>query len=186
MPQLDRWVFRKVLEWRTSTPGGKSDCTFAINLSGKSLSDDRLLGFISSQLESHRLPAGAICFEITETAAISDLSRVVHFMTALRQFGCTFALDDFGTGLSSFSYLKNLPVDFLKIDGHFVRNMATDEFDATAVRAISEVARSAGIKVIAEQVESEEVLQRLRQLQIDYAQGFHIGRPVPISETLFE
>jgi len=182
MPQLDRWVLKTVLERYADSSSSANRYALAINLSGKSLSDDRFLKFVVDELRRHRLPEGAVCFEITETAAISDLSRVVYFMNTLRDLGCTFSLDDFGSGLSSFTYLKTLPVNFLKIDGHFVRNMVDDDVDASTVRAISQVAKSIGIATIAEQVESAAVLERLRDMQIDFAQGFHIARPAPITE----
>jgi Amt family ammonium transporter len=126
------------------------------------------------------LPEGAICFEITETAAISNLSRVIHFMETLRKLGCKFSLDDFGSGLSSFTYLKNLPVDYLKIDGQFIRNVAEDFVDESMVRAITDVGRAMGIETIAERVETKQVLDKLRNLGIEFAQGFYLARPTSV------
>ena len=122
-----------------------------------------------------------ICFEITETAAISNLSRVVHFMQSLKALGCKFSLDDFGSGLSSFTYLKNLPVDYLKIDGHFIRNVAEDSVDESMVKAIREVGHAMGIETIAERVETKAVLEKLGSLGIEFAQGYYIARPASVA-----
>jgi EAL domain-containing protein (putative c-di-GMP-specific phosphodiesterase class I) len=127
-----------------------------------------------------KLPKGAICFEITETAAISNLSRVVHFMQTLKKLGCMFSLDDLGSGLSSFTYLKNLPVDYLKIDGQFIRNVAEDAVDESMVMAISSVGRAMGIETIAERVETKQVLDKLGTLGIEFAQGYYIARPASV------
>jgi EAL domain-containing protein (putative c-di-GMP-specific phosphodiesterase class I) len=154
--------------------------TLAINLSGTSLSENRFLDYVIDELGKCKLPKGAICFEITETAAISNLSRVVHFMQTLKQLGCKFSLDDFGSGLSSFTYLKNLPVDYLKIDGQFIRNVAEDRVDESMVRAINEVGRAMGIETIAERVETREVLDKLSSLGVEYAQGYYIARPTSV------
>ncbi|NNL64437.1 MAG: EAL domain-containing protein, partial [Woeseiaceae bacterium] len=183
MPTLDRWVIHESLS-KLADRGNDAEAryTLALNLSGTSLSDDRFLGFVIEELEKQQLPAGAICFEITETAAISNLSRVVHFMQELKKLGCKFSLDDFGSGLSSFTYLKNLPVDYLKIDGHFIRNVAEDSVDESMVRAIREVGRAMGIKTIAERVETREVLDKLGALGVEYAQGYFIARPMSIKE----
>ena len=137
-----------------------------------------------SELESQKLPAGAICFEITETAAISNLSRVVHFMQTLKRLGCKFSLDDFGSGLSSFTYLKNLPVDYLKIDGQFIRNVAEDSVDEEMVKAIHQVGNAMGIETIAERVETRQVLDKLGALGVEFAQGYYIARPASV--TTFE
>lgn len=182
MPKLDCWVIRKVCEQHVDRGKAEATCTFAVNVSGRSLCDHRFLDFVQGELKRHALPAGAICFEITETAAISDLPRAVFFIKSMRQLGCKFALDDFGSGLSSFAYLKQMPVNILKIDGHFVRDMLADKVDICTVQAISQVARSVGIETVAEQVESGAVLDKLREIGVDYAQGYHIARPVPMAE----
>jgi diguanylate cyclase (GGDEF)-like protein/PAS domain S-box-containing protein len=182
MSTLDRWVIHEALtKLADRNPTGEARYCLAINLSGSSLSEDRFLEFVVDELKKQQLPEGAICFEITETAAISNLSQVVHFMKALKKLGCKFSLDDFGSGLSSFSYLKNLPVDYLKIDGHFIRNVAEDIVDESMVRAIHQVGHAMGIKTIAERVENQEVLEKLGELGIEYAQGFYIARPAPVS-----
>ncbi len=182
MSTLDRWVIHKALS-ELADRSGESEAryTLAINLSGTSLSEDRFLEFVVEELTRQHLPNGAICFEITETAAISNLARVVHFMQALKKLGCKFSLDDFGSGLSSFTYLKNLPVDYLKIDGQFVSNVVDDSVDESMVRAISEVGHAMGIETIAERVETKQVLDKLGALGIEFAQGYYIARPSSIS-----
>jgi diguanylate cyclase (GGDEF)-like protein len=183
MSLLDRWVVREALSRLADrNPGGdEARYTLAINLSGTSLSEDRFLDFVINELETQKLPAGAICFEITETAAISNLSRVVHFMQALKKLGCIFSLDDFGSGLSSFTYLKNLPVDYIKIDGQFIRNVANNSVDESMVRAINQVGHAMGIESIAERVENKEVMDKLGSLGVAYAQGYFIARPTSVA-----
>ena len=182
MSTLDRWVVRKALtELADHESEGEARYTLAINLSGTSLSEDRFLEFVIDELKKHKLPNGAICFEITETAAISNLSRVVHFMQTLKKLGCMFSLDDFGSGLSSFTYLKNLPVDYLKIDGQFVSNVVDDSVDESMVKAISDVGHAMGIETIAERVETKEVLDKLGALGVEFAQGYYIARPTSIA-----
>mgnify|MGYP003635914139 FL=1 len=181
MSTLDRWVVHEALtELADRTDEADARYTLAVNLSGTSLSEDRFLEFVIEELEKQQLPKGAICFEITETAAISNLSRVVHFMQELKKLGCKFSLDDFGSGLSSFTYLKNLPVDYLKIDGQFIRNVASDTVDESMVKAISEVGHAMGIETIAERVESKQVLDKLGNLGVEFAQGYYIARPASV------
>ena len=182
MSTLDRWVIHKALnELADHRSESEASYTLAINLSGTSLSEDRFLQFVIDELKRHQLPNGAICFEITETAAISNLSRVVHFMNTLKTLGCKFSLDDFGSGLSSFTYLKNLPVDYLKIDGQFVSNVADDSVDESMVKAISEVGHAMGIETIAERVETKQVLDKLSALGVEFAQGYYIARPASVA-----
>jgi diguanylate cyclase (GGDEF)-like protein/PAS domain S-box-containing protein len=181
MSTLDRWVIRTALaELADREAQGEARYTIAINLSGTSLSEDRFLEDVIKELEKQKLPTGAVCFEITETAAISNLARVVHFMQTLKKLGCMFSLDDFGSGLSSFTYLKNLPVDYLKIDGQFIRNVADDTVDESMVKAIWEVGHAMGIQTIAERVETKQVLEKLGSLGIEYAQGYYIARPTSV------
>jgi diguanylate cyclase (GGDEF)-like protein/PAS domain S-box-containing protein len=181
MSTLDRWVIREALSTLADRKAkGDARYTIAINLSGTSLSEDRFLADVIKELEKQQLPAGAVCFEITETAAISNLSRVVHFMKTLKKLGCKFSLDDFGSGLSSFTYLKNLPVDYLKIDGHFIRNVVEDSVDESMVKAISDVGQAMGIETIAERVETKQVLEKLGALGIEFAQGYYIARPTSV------
>jgi diguanylate cyclase (GGDEF)-like protein/PAS domain S-box-containing protein len=178
MPSIDRWVVRQALDRVVHRIGsGVKPFTIAVNLSGTSLNDERFLEYLIAELSSNELVAGAMCFEITETAAIANLGNVVYFMRELKARGCHFALDDFGSGLSSFMYLKTLPVDYLKIDGQFVENVTRDRVDRSMVEAIGQVGKAMGIQTIAERVESAEVLAELRRLGIGYAQGFHIAEP---------
>jgi diguanylate cyclase (GGDEF)-like protein/PAS domain S-box-containing protein len=178
MPAIDRWVVRQALDRLVHRIGaGVKPFTIAVNLSGTSLNDERFLEYLIAELSNNELAAGAMCFEITETAAIANLGNVVYFMRELKARGCHFALDDFGSGLSSFMYLKTLPVDYLKIDGQFVENVTRDRVDRSMVEAISQVGKTMGIQTIAERVESPEVLAELGRLGVGYAQGFHIAKP---------
>jgi len=149
----------------------------AVNISGTSLSDDRFLDFVREELRVSPPPPGSVCFEITETAAIANPGAVERFMRELRKLGCRFSLDDFGSGLSSFAYLKDLPVDFLKIDGRFIRNICADTVDDAMVEAIVRIGRAMGIKTVAEHVESEAAAERLAVLGVDYAQGYYYAKP---------
>ncbi|HUY83475.1 MAG TPA: EAL domain-containing protein, partial [Steroidobacteraceae bacterium] len=183
MPTIDRWVVRTALRRVVHRSGsGVEPYTIAVNLSGNSLNDERFLEFLIGELSGANLVPGAICFEITETAAIANLGNVAHFMRELKARGCHFALDDFGSGLSSFMYLKTLPVDYLKIDGQFIENVTRDPVDRSMVEAISQVGRAMGIRTIAERVESREVLVELGRLGIGFAQGLHIAVPRSIAE----
>ena len=183
MPSIDRWVVKQALDQIACRSGtGIKPYTVAVNLSGTSLNDERFLEYLIAELGSRDLPPGAMCFEITETAAIANLGNVVYFMRELKTRGCHFALDDFGSGLSSFMYLKTLPVDYLKIDGQFIENVTHDAVDRSMVEAISHVGKAMGIHTIAERVESVEVLLELGRLGIGFAQGFHVAPPRSIDE----
>ena len=183
--QIDRWVIRNTLQWIAENIDHLDHIdSLAINLSGQSLGDDALLGYIIRSIEQGVVPARMIKFEITETAAIANLKDAQIFIRSLKSLGCRFALDDFGSGLSSFAYLKNLPVDLLKIDGIFVRDIITDPIDEAMVRSINEVGHIMGMETIAEFVETDEIMERLRQLGVDYAQGYTISRPRPINTIL--
>ncbi|WP_232848964.1 EAL domain-containing protein [Amphritea pacifica] len=184
-PQIDRWVIHNTLQWMAKNIEQLVHIdSLAINLSGQSLGDDALLGYIIRSIEQGAVPAQMIKFEITETAAIANLKDAQIFIRSLKSLGCRFALDDFGSGLSSFAYLKNLPVDLLKIDGMFVRDIISDPVDEAMVRSINEVGHIMGMETIAEFVETDEIMERLRQLGVDYAQGYAISRPVPIDTIL--
>lgn len=181
MGDIDRWVIRTACA-NYAQGVGRTGAQIAINLSGNSLGDDSLLGFIEAQFAAHALPADKLCFEITETAAIQNLRHAVGLMTKLRSHGCHLALDDFGSGLSSFHYLKTLPVDYLKIDGSFVRDMLSNPRDDALVAAINEMSHALGIRTIAEYVDSQAIIDRLRELGVDYAQGHWIGMPAAWDE----
>jgi EAL domain-containing protein (putative c-di-GMP-specific phosphodiesterase class I) len=182
-PALDRWVISNLFEWLANKPDFLDNLSIcSINLSGVSLSDESMLKFITEQFSLWDIPTHKICFEITETAAIANLSSATKFINHLRERGSLFSLDDFGSGLSSFAYLKNLPVDFLKVDGFFVKDIVDDEVDLAMVRAINEVGHIMGKKTIAEFVENEAIFNLLNELGVDYAQGYGIGKPVPLEE----
>ena len=182
MPALDRWVVRQALTSILARRPADERFSVAINLSATTLNDDRFLEYVIGELATLDLEPGSLCFEITETAALSSLSSVVYFMRELRDRGVCFALDDFGAGLSFFSYLKTLPVDYLKIDGQFVEAVARDPIDRSMLEAICQVARAMGLKTIAERVECAEVLDTLAALGVDYAQGFYVARPQPMAQ----
>jgi EAL domain-containing protein (putative c-di-GMP-specific phosphodiesterase class I) len=181
MPSLDRWVLTQTLETLVYRGEG-APYTLAINLSGTTLNDARFLDFVLDELTAANIPSGALCFEITETAAIASLGQVVSFMRALKARGCRFSLDDFGTGLSSLTYLKNLPVDYVKIDGQFIHNVTRDAADESVVEAIARMAKAFRIETIAERVESHEVLKRLAEIGVSFAQGFFIAVPQSVSD----
>ena len=178
--KLDLWVINTVFDWFETHPqhiNRLSQCN--INLSGQSLAKEQLLDAILARLNTSRVPAEKLCFEITETAAIHNLAIASSFIRTIKQRGCLFALDDFGSGLSSFSYLKQFPVDILKIDGSFVREMVNDRIDYAMVRSINEIGHVMGKRTVAEFVEDEATLNALREIGVDFAQGYGVGKPVP-------
>ena len=184
MPQIDRWVTRTALATMAARRGkAREGETCIINLSGASIGDERFLDFIRTELARTSAPMGSVCFEVTETAAIANLAKATRFITELKTLGCLFSLDDFGSGMSSFGYLKHLPVDFLKIDGSFVRDMLSDPIDNAMVEAINQIGHVMGKRTIAEYVEHEGILMRLREIGVDYAQGFGIAMPKPFEAT---
>jgi diguanylate cyclase (GGDEF)-like protein/PAS domain S-box-containing protein len=180
MPAIDRWVIRSVFAALRGPDTVMPSGTVAINLSGQSLSDRQFLEFVEQQIEVCAVVLERICFEITETAAISNLSLAKRFFSALKPRGCRFALDDFGSGLSSFAYLKTLSIDFLKIDGGFVKDMMRDPIDHAMVEAIHRIGHVMGLQTIAESVEDERILARLKTIGVNYAQGYAVGRPRPL------
>ncbi|HTX04975.1 MAG TPA: EAL domain-containing protein [Steroidobacteraceae bacterium] len=187
MPRLDRWVVRKTLAALGALYAqgrGEAAGVLAINLSGATLSDHSLPQFVRQELRTHAVPPSALCFEITETAAISSLPEASALINSLRRLGCAFSLDDFGRGMSSFMYLKQLPVDYLKIDGEFVRNMKDDPVSRAMVRAIHALGQAMGIATVAECVENPGVRGQLEALGIDYIQGLEVGPPQPLSRYL--
>ncbi len=180
MQAIDRWVIRSVFAALRDQNNVMPSGSVAINLSGQSLSDRLFLEFVEQQIEACAVVPERVCFEITETAAISNLSMAKRFFSALKPRGCRFALDDFGSGLSSFAYLKSLPVDFLKIDGGFVKDMVRDPIDHAMVEAIHRIGHVMGLQTIAESVEDERILARLKAIGVNYAQGYAVGRPRPL------
>jgi EAL domain-containing protein (putative c-di-GMP-specific phosphodiesterase class I) len=181
MPSIDRWVVAhtfKLLQERTNLKDNIG--MFSINLSAQSLEDDNFLGFVIDLLDKTKVPADKICFEITESTAISNIISATRFMSILRGMGCRFSLDDFGRGFSSYGYLKNLPLDYLKIDGTFVRDLANDDMDHAMVNSINQIGHTMGVQTIAEFVETEEALEQLIHLGVDHVQGYQLGKPHPM------
>ena len=178
MTRLDRWVISTAFDWLSNNPQEQEslgECS--INLSGHSFGEPEFLDFMLEKFQSEHIDAEKFCFEITETAVIANLVDAIQFISALKEIGCRFALDDFGTGLSSFNYLKNLPVDYLKIDGTFIQGITNDPIDLAMVRSINEIGHVMGKQTIAEFVENEEILEVLRGIGVDYVQGYAVGRP---------
>jgi diguanylate cyclase (GGDEF)-like protein len=186
MPEIDRWVVSEVMKLLAKHPGvvNRRRISWGINLSGKSLNSASMLEFLSRQVNESPVPPGNIYFEITETAAVQNLHGCVRFMRATQAMGYHFALDDFGSGLSSFAYLKALPVDYLKIDGSLVRDMCSSKIDQVMVSAIARVARAMGLRTIAEFVEDQATIELLRTLDVDYAQGYAVMKPAPLAAEL--
>jgi len=186
MPSIDRWVVSNTFTMlATADPpvaGRVSSC--CINLSGQSLSDERFMDFLVNEIKFCGVPPEMLVFEITETAVIANLCNASRLISTLREMGCRFALDDFGVGLSSFGYLKTLPVDYLKLDGCFVKNMVKDNIDYAMVKAINQIGHTMNIKTIAEFVEDRETLEAVREVGVDYAQGYIIAKPAPIEIIL--
>jgi EAL domain-containing protein (putative c-di-GMP-specific phosphodiesterase class I) len=185
MGALDRWVVSTAFNWLAQHRNLLEQlalCT--INLSGQTLSDPHFVDYMFDLFKQIDVPAHKICFEITETAAISNLKNAMYLIRELNSKGCVFALDDFGSGLSSFAYLKNLPVDFLKIDGAFVKDMVDDPIDYAMVKSINDVGHVMGKQIIAEFVENDEILAKLKEIGVDYAQGYGIARPQKLSLLL--
>ncbi len=177
MPTLDRWVVGAGLKSLSNRANIDDLGICSINLSGHSVGDNNFLEYVISCIDESKIPPEKICFEITETATIVNLTSATRFIKALKNKGCLFALDDFGAGMSSFLYLKNLPVDFLKIDGGFVRDIVHDPMDLALVKSINDIGHVMGMQTIAEFVESEEILEKLRSIGVDYAQGYYLAKP---------
>lgn len=179
MPKIDRWVIKttlnKMAEEFAKKPGSKLMCS--INLSGQSFSEEGFVAYIKDQINITGVPANRICLEMTETAAVSNLMQAVKFMEDLKEVGCHFSLDDFGSGMSSFTYLKNLPVDYLKIDGYFVKTMLENKIDKAMVNSIHQIGHVMGLKTIAEFVENDDIMNELKAMGITYGQGYGIHKP---------
>lgn len=184
-PRIDRWVIMNAFRWLVSEADERERLALcSINLSGQSIGDDKFLPFVIEQFQMSGLDATKICFEITETAAIASYSQANRFINALKELGCMFALDDFGTGLSSFGYLKHFPVDFLKIDGSFVKEILHDPIDREMVRSINEIGHLTGKRTIAEFAENEEIITMLKGMGVDYAQGYGVSEPKRVTRAV--
>ncbi|MDH3757855.1 MAG: EAL domain-containing protein [Gammaproteobacteria bacterium] len=184
-PAIDRWVIRQAFRWLVSEADERERLMLcSINLSGQSLGDEKFLPFVIDQFQMSGLDATKICFEITEHAAVASYSQAVRFINALKELGCKFALDDFGEGMSSFGYLKHLPVDYLKIEGGFVKEMLHDPIDREMVRSINEIGHLTGKQTIAEFAENEEIIAMLRGIGVDYAQGYGVSEPKRVTSAL--
>jgi len=185
MSAVDRYMISSTISWMEKNPEALEDIAgFTINLSGQSLNEEGFVDFILERLKTMTVPGNKICFEITETVGITNLSDATLFMERIKDYGCRFALDDFGSGMSSYGYLKNLPVDIVKIDGAFVKTLIAGSSDYAVIKSITEIAHFMKRKVVAEYVESDEILALLREIGVDYAQGFLIDKPGSIDRLL--
>ena len=181
--RIDQWVIKTTLSWLDAYADLLTgNQRLGINISGQSLANDDLLEFVIRELDHKGIPPERIYFEITETAAVANFKHALRFINTLREKGCQFALDDFGSGVSSFAYLKMLPVDFLKIDGSFVREIANNPIDYSMVKAIHDVGKSMGKMTVAEFVENDAIIAKLKQIGVDFAQGYGIAKPRPLNE----
>jgi EAL domain-containing protein (putative c-di-GMP-specific phosphodiesterase class I) len=186
MEDLDRWVVTHTLQQLAPHAAqlARAGARFAVNLSGQSLGSEQFLPFVQKRIVASGVPPEMLCFEITESVAVANLQRAQTFMHTLKRTGCKFSLDDFGTGLSSFAYLKLFPVDTLKIDGSFIRDLSSNVVSQSVVAAISEVARVMQLDSVAEFVQDEATLALLRKLGITWAQGYLFGQPASLSERI--
>ena len=180
MNAVDRWVIDAAFRHLSEIQQQGDEAIYSLNLSGNSLNDDELFGYIQRKISEHQIKTGQLCFEITETAAVFNLEKASHMIQSLKKLGCRFSLDDFGSGLSSFGYLKNLPVDFLKIDGSFVKDMNADPMNRAIVEAIHQVGHTLSIRTIAEFVENQDIADMLHDIGVDFAQGYHFCKPGPL------
>ncbi|MFT5351507.1 MAG: diguanylate cyclase (GGDEF)-like protein/PAS domain S-box-containing protein, partial [Gammaproteobacteria bacterium] len=185
MSKIDSFVVEKTFRLLADNPGFCKRVDFcSINLSGQSLAESSFLTFVITQLDESGIEGNKICFEVTETAAISNIAMAMKFISTLKELGCSFALDDFGSGLSSFGYLKNLPVDYLKIDGMFVKNIVDDPIDHAMVKSINEIGHVMGMQTIAEFVENDEIKGMLKEIGVNYAQGYGVDKPQPFDDLI--
>ncbi len=184
MNAVDRWVIDTAFRFLHDAQNSGDKSIYSINLSGNSINDDGFPDYIRQMIGQYGIHTGQLCFEVTETAAVFNLQKATHMIHALKGLGCRFSLDDFGSGLSSFSYLKNLPIDFLKIDGSFVKDMHTDPVNRAIVEAIHQVGHTLSIRTIAEFVENQHIVNHLRDIGVDFGQGYHFSRPEPLESGL--
>ncbi len=180
MPEIDRYVMTTLF----STMGSQGKFIYSVNLSGQTVSDYSLLGFVEKMLDRYIFDPRNVIFEITETAAMNDFHSTIDVMHSLRELGFQFSLDDFGTGLSSFTYLKELPLDTVKIDGSFVRDITKDKISYQMVKSIHDIAQAMGLKTVAEFVENKEVYQCIADIGVQFAQGYYVHKPEPIEKIL--
>jgi EAL domain-containing protein (putative c-di-GMP-specific phosphodiesterase class I) len=184
MTSIDRWVVRKAFESISANNPVVSGWQFSINLSGQSLCDESFMAFVIDTFRQTGVAPQQVCFEITETTAMANLTQATRFITAMKGMGCEFSLDDFGTGLSSFGYLQTLKVDYLKIDGSFVRDMASNPVNRAVVEAANQIGHAMGMQTVAEFVENGEILRVLGEIGVNYAQGYGVAKPAPLEEIL--
>jgi EAL domain-containing protein (putative c-di-GMP-specific phosphodiesterase class I) len=182
--RIDNWVVSSVIAWLQEHQHELGEVMFSINLSGRSIGSQTFHKFLRESLEASSINMNSLCFEITETAVVDNVERSVEFINSIKELGVKFSLDDFGTGLSSFSYLKQFPVDYLKIDGEFVRDILEDDKSYVFIRSMTEVGHCLDMKVIAEFVESDTMFDKLREANVDYIQGYTVGKPVSIQTLL--
>ena len=184
MTEVDQWVVQHAFALLESAADKPAGASYSLNISAHSVMDEFFLDFVVERLERYGLDPKTICFDITERTVVDHLSASTRFMQRLGDLGCCFAIDDFGSNLGSFVYLKNLPVRYLKIYGELVRDVASDPLSHAIVEAVNGVAKMQGMRTLAEQVEKKEVLDRLRSIGVDYAQGYVIEKPIPVSDCL--
>lgn len=185
MPALDRWIIERVFDTFHKcypTRALKQAHQWSVNISGSSLSSEGFVAFIRDQSARYEIVPQSICFEITESAAITDIQSVSDFLWGLRLDGFLFALDDFGIGISSFSYLKGLPIDYIKIDGELVKNILDDKVSLAMTEAITRVCSAMDIQIVAEYVENNAILEKLREIDVGYAQGYGVSEPIPLGK----
>ncbi len=182
MTEIDQWVIQHAFALLEKASSKQAGVRYTVNISDQSVADEFFLDFVVERLERYQLDPTSICFDIAESTVVANLSAVTRFMSRLGELGCHFAIDDFGANLGSFVYLKNLPVSYLKLDGEFVRDVATEPLSHAIVTAINGVAKTQGVRTLAEQVEKKENLDLLRELGVDYAQGYAVDKPIPVSQ----
>jgi len=184
MIEIDQWVVKEALKHLAMIKQTKPLPIFSINLSGQSVNETQFLSFVLREIKASGVNPEMICFEITETVAVNNINLAMNFIEHLKALGCSFSLDDFGTGVSSYGYLRELPVDYLKIDGIFVKNLESDRISQEMIRSINQVGHVMGLKVIAEYVENDEIIRILHEIGVDYGQGYGISRPMPIASVI--
>ena len=187
MSLVDRWVVREAFQWISQLMDAQKVVpSLAINLSGHSVTDDSFLDYLLEQISEFGVGTSKLCFEITETGTISNLVKAADFVRTFRNIGCKFSIDDFGTGLASHNYLRELPVDYVKIDGTFITNIHSNRNDYAMARSINDLAHFLGQETIAESVENDAVVSTLREIGVDYLQGWGVGRPKLLSDVTAE